>query len=142
MTQDTTEKTLADHVAEAVRRSREEWPQSWKIHAIRHLRIATGAGLVEAKTLIERYEATGDCRTEDEVIRDRLSHAEATIERLTGPEARERLARHLYITARGRDAESRAFAASIWDASPSAELRHAWRGRADEALAVIAGKER
>lgn len=73
---------LAEHVAEAVRRGREESGRSWKIAAIRHLRIATGAGLNEAKTLIERYETTGDCRTEDEQIRDRLAIAEATLEKL------------------------------------------------------------
>lgn len=132
MTQDTTEKTLADLVAEAVRRGREEPGGAWKIHAIRHLRVATGAGLNEAKTLIERYEATGDCRTEGELIRDRLTAAEATIERLTGPEARERLARHLRIRY--------GIGGWTWDEMDE-ESRERFRVLADEAIAALAGEE-
>lgn len=140
MSQDTTETITTEHVAEAIRRGRGESGGAWKIHAIRYLRLATDAGLKEAKELVERYEATGDCRTEDEITRDRLAEAEATIERLTGPEARERLARHLWVKACSDDPTAQQIAAADWDRGDCVD-RTRWYAEADEIMAVIAGKE-
>jgi hypothetical protein len=53
-------------------------------------------------------------------------------------EARERLARHLYIAARSRTDEDRVFAASLWESDTAAGLREEWRRRADAAIAAIA----
>jgi hypothetical protein len=121
MTQRTT-KIPAEDVIEAVRRGRQESGGSWKIHAIRHLRLATGAGIKEAKELIERYVVTGDCRTGDEITRDRLAEAEADRDRYR-QEAREASAdagRRLRLLA---------------------EIHELLRaGRADEAIGVIVGE--
>lgn len=60
----------------------------------------------------------------------RLTIAEATIARLTGPEARERLARHIHHT----------YGIGGWDWEEIDErIQDKFRAQADEAMAVIAG---
>lgn len=68
----------------------------------------------------------------------RLSIAEATIERLTGPEARERLARHLYVEGCALEAE----AAARWDAGkvPPGQMGN-YRRAANRAVAALDRKE-
>lgn len=64
----------------------------------------------------------------------------AAVNVLTGPQAHERLARHLYVTALGK--HLRRSGEIEWDegkANPR-DIEHC-RARADEMLAVVAGKE-
>lgn len=59
--------------------------------------------------------------------------------RLIRSDARERLARHLYIEAAPED--WRPTAELAWDRSDERVRRERWLARADEMLAVVAGKE-
>lgn len=89
---------------------------------------------------VELVQARRDLRANEDAEDARLSIAEATIERLTGPEARERLARHLFIQAAATLGWHETNA-STWDSGDRRINRAAWLVRADETLAVIASKD-
>ena len=60
-----------------------------------------------------------------------------TVSRLVAPDARERLARHLWLDSRPDDP----YAAAHWQAGDSFVNKEPWRRKADAALAVITGRE-
>jgi hypothetical protein len=68
-------------------------------------------------------------------VLDDLANAGYEVREPVGPEARERLARHLFH----RSMQDRKIAAT-WDDADEGQ-RDQWRNEADETLAVIAGKE-
>jgi hypothetical protein len=92
-----------------------------------------------AWTAIEKARETSRDLAANESFEDgRLAIAEATIARLTGPEARERLARRLFLDAHHGDE----YAQRHWDFGGDQHVnKEPWRAKADEVMAVIAGKE-
>ncbi len=83
-------------------------------------------------------QARSDVESDLARVRQQRDDYAAELARITGADARERLARHLWLDSRPNDP----YAAAHWQAGDSFVNKEPWRRKADAALAVIAGKEK